>query len=135
MAGPSSLFTPAVDESGLMDDAIRNLLAAFSGPTGDPYPQMTKSGQTPPDYGVDWNLFEANENTDLSLSSEQEAVGLIAQGLLERLDQLSDEDLSEDEVVERSDDEGEELLEPVVGGIILDGHYQFLSKYLRRFAR
>ncbi|KAF8220185.1 hypothetical protein L208DRAFT_1417052, partial [Tricholoma matsutake] len=56
----------------------------------------TSQGLSPPrSSAFDWNLFEANEDTDLAQSAEQRSVALIAQGLLDRLDELSEDELDE----------------------------------------
>lgn len=57
---------------------------------------------SPSSTGISWNAFDANERTDLAPSHEQQSVFLIAQALLERLDDQSFG--SEDENDERSDD-------------------------------
>lgn len=100
-----------------MEDATRHLLASLVGEGTDPYPQMTRDSKPSPEYTIDWNLFEATEDTDLAHSADQEAVALIAQGLIERLDQLSLENISEDEAEERLEDE-ECPAEPVAHGIV-----------------
>jgi hypothetical protein len=100
-------------ETDLPEDALRNLLASLAGPSIHPYPAAVHQGYSPsPHAGIDWNLFEANEHTDLDESPEQRGVALIAQGLLDRLDQLSASSM--DELEERSDIEPIEGLEPVV---------------------
>lgn len=86
---PESSYAVAPD---FIDDALHHLLASFSGPTGDPYPQATREGTPPSDIGINWNLFEATENTDLQPSTDVQAVAMISQAILERFDSLSDSD-------------------------------------------
>lgn len=50
---------------------------------------------------ADWGVFEATANTQLGRSLEEEGVALIAQSLLDRLDDLSGNESNE----ERSDPE------------------------------
>jgi hypothetical protein len=68
---------------------------------------------------IDWNLFEATEDTYLSSPSmDQQGVALIAQELIDRLNSQDDEIGSEDEDEERSDgnNEQEVVAEPTITG-------------------
>ncbi|KAJ7246704.1 hypothetical protein C8J57DRAFT_1438159 [Mycena rebaudengoi] len=97
----------------ITDDATRHLLSALTGNAVDPYPvrepgdtassQSTNHSPPPrPDLGIDWNLIEANDDADIPLTLEQQAVASIARGILERMDDLP---MSDEEYEERSDDE------------------------------
>lgn len=115
---PDDPQTSDLAHDPLVEDATRHLLASLVGVEGDSYPQMTRDSQSRPQLGIDWNLLEATEETELAQSADQQAVAMISQGLLERLDQLSVLDnFSEDEVDERSEDE-DDPPEPVVGGML-----------------
>ncbi|KAJ7290654.1 hypothetical protein C8J57DRAFT_1213292 [Mycena rebaudengoi] len=94
------------------DDATRHLLSALTGNAVGPYPAQEPGGDTTsstnhspppcPDLGIDWNLIEANDDADIPLTLEQQAVASIARGILERIDDLP---MSDEEYEERSEDE------------------------------
>ncbi|KAF7971706.1 hypothetical protein HWV62_20057 [Athelia sp. TMB] len=101
----------------MADSATRNLLQSMVGKR----PQVPEAGDSssncshsPIDnYPIDgWGVFEATQNTRLNQSAEQEGVALIAQSLLDRLDDLSGNESNN----ERSDSEGEDIPEVVVPG-------------------
>jgi hypothetical protein len=58
-------------------------------------------------------MFEANEDTELAMSTEQQDVALIAKSLLDQFDELSDIG-SVDEDAERSDIDEDDVREPEV---------------------
>jgi hypothetical protein len=77
-------------------------------------------GLSPPcSAAFDWNLFEAHEDTHLAQSAEERGVALIAQGILERLDQISMS--SEDKLDERSEVDSIMSQEPVMEGLFSFG--------------
>lgn len=99
----------------MADSATRNLLQSMAGKR----PQVPEAGDSssnrshsPIDnYPIDgWGVFEATQNTWLNQSAEQEGVALIAQSLLDRLDDLSGNESNN----KRSDSEGEDIPEVVV---------------------
>ncbi|KAF7965797.1 hypothetical protein HWV62_41769 [Athelia sp. TMB] len=59
-----------------------------------------------------WGLFSAGDATHLNRSGEEEGVALIAQSLLARLDELSDEETDD----ERSEEGDGECREPIISG-------------------
>lgn len=101
-----------LDDAAIIDDAMRELLASLAG-----QPNNSEATDTPPAASsniINWNLFEGTQDTDLDLSPEQEAVSRIAQGILERFDEVLDN--SEDEDAERTDDDEQSIQEPIVSG-------------------
>ncbi|KIM87978.1 hypothetical protein PILCRDRAFT_3689 [Piloderma croceum F 1598] len=101
----------------MVDSGTRNLLKSIAGlsraaaESGGNYPEHTP-GPKPLDplpLGG-WGLFEANERTDLAMSSEQQGVALIAQSLLDQFDKLSVG--SADEGAEQSEIDKDEVPEP-----------------------
>ena len=106
---------------GMVDSGTRNLLKSIAGPSraaaesGGNYPEHTPSPEPldPLPLGG-WGLFEANEITDLAMSSEQQGVALIAQSLLDRFDELSVG--SADEGAEWSEIDEDEVPEPTLAG-------------------
>jgi hypothetical protein len=69
----------------------------------------------------DWGLFEAHEDTELSVSLEQQGIALIAQSLRNRFDELSIG--SADEGDERSDVDEDEVIDATIAG-------EYIYKYL-----
>ena len=103
----------------LVDSATRNLLVSLA----RPYTQAADSNSNHPEYTTPeteptpiegWGLFEANDNTDLALSLEQQGIALIAQSLLDRFDEISVG--SVDNGDERSQVDEDEVPEPIVQG-------------------
>ncbi|KAK7006328.1 hypothetical protein R3P38DRAFT_3366987 [Favolaschia claudopus] len=86
----------AASEPQIMDDALRNLLSAFTGNTVDPYPTQRVPS---PNLGISWNL--AMDDTEIPLSAEEQGVAAIASAILHRYDDLP---ASDDEFEERSED-------------------------------
>ncbi|KAK7006455.1 hypothetical protein R3P38DRAFT_3282730 [Favolaschia claudopus] len=86
----------ASSEPQIMDDALRNLLSAFTGNTVDPYPAQHVPS---PNLGISWNL--AMDDTEIPLSAEEQGVAAIASAILHRYDDLP---ASDDEFEERSED-------------------------------
>ena len=103
---------------GMVDSGTRNLLKSIAGPSRaatENYPEHTPGPEPldPLPLGG-WGLFEANERTDLAMSSEQQGVALIAKSLLDRFDELSVG--SADEGAERSEVDEDEVPEPTLAG-------------------
>lgn len=104
----------------LVDDATRNLLASVAGPSF----RAGSSGARGPEYAPEpapapvegWSMFEANEDTELAVSLEQQGVALIARSLLERFDELSVGSAEDADADERSQVDEVEVLEPTVAG-------------------
>jgi hypothetical protein len=78
----------------LVDSATHNLLVSVA----EPHTRVAVHGPNDPEYSAPepelspvegWGLFEANGDTDLALSLEQQGIALIAQSLLDRFDELS----------------------------------------------
>jgi hypothetical protein len=124
-SGVNSAPSPGADLE-LIDDGLRNLLHSLvvTGTALDPdppHPSPPRS-QSPAPTGtsmLDWNLFAATEDTNLSAPSmDQQGVALISQELMARLNEHEDEVDSQDEDEERSGDEDEQeaLDEPTVIG-------------------
>ena len=106
---------------GLVDDGLRNLLHSLvvTGTALEHESEPSPPHSPAPASMIDWNLFEATEDTNLSLPSmDQQGVALIAQELINLLNSQDDEIGSEDEDEERSDgeDEQEAIIEPTVTG-------------------
>ncbi|KAJ6562524.1 hypothetical protein B0H19DRAFT_1375582 [Mycena capillaripes] len=102
--------------SAFVADGARALLASLSAPAGSfeempagDWPEPS-SAPSPPPTLLDWGL---SENTELDPSMEARGVAQITQQLLQYYDK---DPVSEDEMEERSDDEGdqEDLQEPTV---------------------
>lgn len=106
---------PQAQDKEIADDALRHLLSALTGGTVAPYPEAARNDSPPPDIGINWHLMEANDEGNLSLSADQQAVASIAEAMLER---ISDLPMSDDELEERSDDEEPPANEPEVAGSI-----------------
>jgi hypothetical protein len=90
---------------GMVDSGTCNFLKSIAGLSHaaiENYPEYTPGPEPldPLPLGG-WGLFEANERTDLAMSSEQQGVALIAQSLLDRFDELSID--SADEGAEQSE--------------------------------
>ncbi|KAJ7145018.1 hypothetical protein C8R46DRAFT_1232351 [Mycena filopes] len=100
---------PSVTEADIADAGIRNLLSSLTGGVIAPYPAAVRDNSPAPDFGIDWNLMEANNEGNLAPSADQQAVAAISQGILERFDELP---RSDDEFEERSDEEPEVVNEP-----------------------
>ncbi|KAJ7927083.1 hypothetical protein B0H13DRAFT_2312862 [Mycena leptocephala] len=79
-----------------------------------PYPAAVRNNSPPPEFGTDWNVMEANNEGNLSLSADQQAVASLSQAILERFDDLP---MSDDEFDEHSDEEPELPNEPEVSAI------------------
>jgi hypothetical protein len=77
----------------LVDSATRNLLTSLAQPytrVADSSSNRTERTPEPEPFPIEgWGAFEANENTDLALSLEQQGVALIARSLLDRFDEFS----------------------------------------------
>ncbi|KAG6887038.1 hypothetical protein C0992_001119, partial [Termitomyces sp. T32_za158] len=116
---PQPLADP-VQYSDILDNGLRHFLASFSGLDGTSlYPSAgTQSNNTVPDSGINWNLFEAREETQLAPSAMQQGVALTAQALLEQLNN-TEMHSDDDSYAERSDGEGETepAPEPYVSGV------------------
>lgn len=120
----TSHLPAAVDDMDLVDDGLRNLLHSLvvTGTTleSESEPSLPRSpAPLAPASMIDWNLFEATEDTYLSSPSmDQQGVALIAQELIDRLNSQDDEIGSEDEDEERSDgnNEQEVVAEPTITG-------------------
>jgi hypothetical protein len=106
----------------LVDSATRNLLVSLA----QPYARVADSGSNHPEYSTPepepspiegWGLFEANDDTDLALSSEQHGIALIAQSLLDRFDEISVG--SVDNGDERSEVDEDEVPEPILQGMCM----------------
>ncbi|KAK7007081.1 hypothetical protein R3P38DRAFT_3325555 [Favolaschia claudopus] len=88
--------------SQFAEDALRNLLASLAGPSARPYPAAAyENPDSPPGVGINWNLMEANNEGELSMSADEQAVASIAGNILERFDLP----VSDEEAEERSEDE------------------------------
>lgn len=104
----------------LIDDATRNLLQSFYGTSthedaSTAETEHNSALQHPDLLPIEgWGIFEANEDTDLAMSLEQQGAALIARSLMDRLDELSD-DGSVDRDAERSQVDEDEVPEPMVG--------------------
>lgn len=102
----------------MVDDATRNLLQSIAGPST----HVANSGANPPEHTDElapfpiegWGVFEANDDTDLALSVEQQGIALIAQLLLDRFDEISVE--SADNEDERLEVDEDDVPEPIVPG-------------------
>ncbi|KAF7975989.1 hypothetical protein HWV62_8148 [Athelia sp. TMB] len=125
--------TDSVPSSGLpaylslVDSGTRALLhsLARTQPLSDAETNSTGSHLGPSHTNLapisGWGLFEAYGDTELAPSEEQQSIAAIAQAVLEHFDNLSVG--SEDENVERSDDDEEEFREPIVTvGIVNKGN-------------
>lgn len=73
-----------------------------------------------------WGLFEVYGDTELVPSEEQQSVAAIAQAVLDHFDRLSVG--SDEEDVERSDVDEEEIREPIVVGEFKLDHAQCLTR-------
>lgn len=103
-------------DAAISDDGIRHLLSSLTGGAVAPYPLAARNNSPPPDIGLNWNLMEANNEGNLSLSADQQAVAQIAEGILGRFDELP---MSDDEFEERSEGEEEAQNEPEVAGTVV----------------
>ncbi|KAK6997382.1 hypothetical protein R3P38DRAFT_3416225 [Favolaschia claudopus] len=107
-------FTNPPTESKVSEDALRHLLASLSGPGVRPYPESAyQHPESPPGVGINWNLMEINNEGELAMSADEQAVALIAGNILERFDLP----VSDEEPEERSDSETESLREPEVNEV------------------
>lgn len=93
-----------------MESLLRSL-AGEPTPDGPPTHRATSS---PAASFIDWKLLEDTGTANLELSPEEQAIAQIAQGILERFNQVLDD--SDDEECERSDTEEVEMGEPTVSG-------------------
>ncbi|KAJ7634450.1 hypothetical protein FB45DRAFT_1025398 [Roridomyces roridus] len=116
-AAPSSSLL----DSAFSDDALRHLLASFTGATVDPYPAPDLAPD--PQLGIPWNPY--NKDLVLPLDAEQQAIADLAGHILLRYDTAgpdSDDETgfllpeSDDEANERSDDENPAVPEATTGG-------------------
>ncbi|KAK6992397.1 hypothetical protein R3P38DRAFT_2570511 [Favolaschia claudopus] len=114
--------TPAPDtfvqNQNIVSDGLRNLLSSMTGGIVPPYSssaQNENSGSSSP--GIDWHLMEANDDGNLSLSADQQAVATLAETILQHLDDLPESDEEQDE---RSEDD-EETNEPEVSTSVPNG--------------
>ena len=99
----------------MIDSGTRNLLLSLSRSSrveDANQPEHAPGQATSPIEG--WGMFEANEETDLAMSLEQQGVALIAQSLLDRFDELSVG--SADDDAERSVVEEDAIFEPILAG-------------------
>lgn len=111
----------SITDLNIVEDGLRNLLHSFSShhPANRAQTAHSTRPASPPDAVLDWNLYEATEDTELDLSAEQQAIALISQQLLDRLNDANiNSDDDDDE--ERSDEEPEPIAEPVVSGMSVD---------------
>jgi hypothetical protein len=101
-----------------VDNATRNLLMSLAGPysrVADSSTNLPERSPEPAQIPVEgWGLFEANEDTDLALSSEQQGIALIAKSLLDRFDEMSVGSADNDD--ERSEVDEADVPEPIVPG-------------------
>jgi hypothetical protein len=114
MADPTVPDSQPLNDATIADDALRHLLSSLTGGVVGPYPVAERNNSPSPDFGIDWNMMEANNEGNLSLSADQEAVASLSLAILERFDELP---MSDDEVDERSDEETELPDEPEVAGM------------------
>lgn len=105
----------------LLDSGTRTLLQSLTrtGPPADGETGPTGSDLNPPPHSdlaplAGWGLFEVYGDTELAPSEEQQSVAAIAQAVLDHFDRLSVG--SDEEDVERSDVDEEEIREPIVTG-------------------
>jgi hypothetical protein len=102
----------------MVDSATRNLLTSLAGPysrVAEDSSNRTERTPEPAPIPIEgWGLFEANEDTDLALSLEQQGIALIAQSLLDRFDEISVG--SADNEDERSAVDEDNVPEPIVPG-------------------
>jgi hypothetical protein len=108
---PGSMVLPPF--LGIIDSGTRNLLKSLTGssPSCADDSDTNHPERAPDSFPVEgWGLFEANEETNLALSLEQQGIALIAQSLLDRFDELSVR--SADDGAERSEDDEDEVPEP-----------------------
>lgn len=91
-AGAQTSSTPQELTFGmnLVDSGTKNLLQSLAGvkPTA-PSPPTSPSDDFLHNPITDWGVFAATENTYLNRSQEDEGIALLAQSLLDRLDDLS----------------------------------------------
>ncbi|KAK7027831.1 hypothetical protein R3P38DRAFT_3315357 [Favolaschia claudopus] len=119
-------FTNLPTESQVSEDALRNLLASLSGPGIRPYPETAyEHPESPPGVGINWNLMEINNEGELAMSADEQAVALIAGNILERFDLP----VSDEEPEERSDSETESLREPEVNDVPKLAESEHSSRY------
>ena len=92
---PLTTSAPFLLYLGLVDSATCNLLKSIAkGVTEDSDGDVSNSEhaslQPDPIPIEGWGLFEANEDTKLAMSVEQQGIALIAKSLLDRFEELSD---------------------------------------------
>ena len=116
---PSTTLPSAL---AMVDSATRNLLVSLVRPNT----QVADSHSNHPEYSTPerelspiegWGLFEANDDTDLASSLEQQGIASIARSLLDRFDEISVESLDNGD--ERSEVDEDEVPEPIVPGICM----------------
>ncbi|KAF7362836.1 hypothetical protein MVEN_00633400 [Mycena venus] len=107
-------------EADIAQDGLRHLLSSLARGEVQPYPAAANQNILHPDsplragIGINWNLMEANNEGDLSMSADEQAVAFIAGNILERFDLPA----SDDELEERSDAEDSQSEdEPEVAGM------------------
>jgi hypothetical protein len=100
----------------MIDDATHNLLASLATPSSRGVSHPADSPEPEPFPIEGWGLFEANEDTELSVSLEQQSVALIARSLRERFDELSVGSADDVDADERSQVDEDEIAEPTVTG-------------------
>jgi hypothetical protein len=115
--GRSDARGPLPPNITLIDSGMRTLLqslgaGALTGSRDGSIPDSVTSADPSPTAG--WGLFEAYGDTNLALSAEDQGIALIAKSLLHYFDEVSVG--SEDDGDERSDDDTNEIPEPIVTG-------------------
>ncbi|KAK7015952.1 hypothetical protein R3P38DRAFT_3203654 [Favolaschia claudopus] len=106
--------TPAsetfVQNQNIVNDGLRNLLSSMTGGIVPPYSSSAQSeNSASSSLGIDWHLMEANDDGNLSLSADQQAVATLAETILQHLDDLPESDEEQDE---RSEDDEDTVNEP-----------------------
>ena len=106
---------------GIIDSGTRNLLTSLAGVAEPSWAGASNNvnhaahASEPEPFPIEgWGLFEANEETDLAMSAEQQGIALIARSLLDRFDELSVG--SADDDAERSVVDEDEVPEPALAG-------------------
>jgi len=102
----------------MVDRATRNLLASLtesSSRTADRSASHDEDAPEPAPVPIEgWGAYQANEDTDLALSLEQQGIALVAQSVLDRLDEISVGSADGDD--ERSAVDEDDVPEPIVPG-------------------
>ncbi|KAK7037199.1 hypothetical protein R3P38DRAFT_3481335 [Favolaschia claudopus] len=99
-----------VQNQNIVNDGLRNLLSSMTGGIVPPYSSSAQSeNSASSSLGIDWHLMEANDDGNLSLSADQQAVATLAETILQHLDDLPESDEEQDE---RSEDDEDTVNEP-----------------------